>query len=292
MRAEYFEFNGISSKDVGIRIVSIDNNQNGEFKSNNKMEYNTSKATQTNRWNMHGFHYENPLSFSFQIMKWNKYKKEPNDEFTPAEQASCKRWLERTDRYKYLRFLTDKYEHIYFHCILTVQWYEIAGQCAGATVYVTCDSAKAYSEIQTFETNTQSNSTFTLYNNADSIGQTEMELIEIEVLQNGKISISNDLLSAFLPQRMQYQNKMEIDNCLKGEVLVINGLTKQISSNKTHETLADDYNYSPICLVNFEEQPVYTGGNGFHQKRINTFTNNGVPCNISIAYRTDRQVVI
>ena len=288
MNATHFEFNGISSKDVGIRIASISDMQNGEYEGNSKTQYNTSKPTATNKWNMFGVHSEEPIAFSFQIIKSkicdNTYIKDNSTSiFTPDEQAYYKRWLERTDGYKYLRFFTDGYEHIYFHCTLQVQWYGIANQCIGATIQVTCDSTTAYSDIQAYETSLQNNDTFKIYNDADGIGQTDMDLIEIEVLKDGDIDISNDLYASFSPNRLSSQNHMVISNCVKGEVIIINGFTKQIASNKEHEYLADDYNYSPICLVNFDEQEQVYNGNYFQeQKRVNVFKNNGTACNINL----------
>lgn len=283
----HFEFNGISSRDAGIKIVSIDGVQNGEYAANNKIEYKTSKPSAGSRWNMHGFHYEAPISFSFQITKCNM------EEFTPEEQAYYKRWLERTDSYKYLRFLTEGYEQIYFYCTLQVQWYGIASQCIGATIQVTCDSPWAYSGIQTYGITAENGDSFILYNDADSIGQTDLDLIEIEVLEDGDIDISNDLYGVYLPSHLTSQNHMKISGCEKGEVIVINGLTRQIASSREHENLADDYSYSPICLINFDEQIRANVGNDYQeQKRKNTFQNNGVACNINLAYRTSRMAVI
>lgn len=287
MLATHFEFNGISSKDVGIKIVSIDDSKNGEYDSNNEIEYNTSKPSASNRWNMHGCHYENPISFSFQITKCNM------KEFSPEEQAYYKRWLECTDGYKYLRFLAEGYEKIYFYCTLQLQWYGIASQCVGATVQVTCDSPWAYSDIQTYEASLQSGSSFFVYNDADGIGQTDMDLIEIQALEDGNIDISNDLYDIYLPQKLKLQGRMVIKNCVAGEIIIINGLNKQILSNKAHEYLADDYSYSPICLINYDEKKNVSIGNCFHeQNRKNIFRNHGVACNINLAYRTNRMVVI
>lgn len=287
MQASHFEFNGLSSKDTGIRIVSIDNVQTGEYESNNKIEYNTTKPSVSSRWNIHGFHYEMPISFSFQITKCNM------GEFSPDEQAYYKRWLERTDGYKYLRFLTEGYEHIYYYCTLQLQWYGIASRCIGATVQVTCDSPWAYSDIQTYEATLQSDSSFTIYNDADNIGQTDIDLIEIQVLEDGDVDISNDLYANYLPKGMGMENHMKISSCKSGEVIVINGFTRQITSSEEHGSLADDYSYSPICLINYDEQKYVEVGNYYQeQKRKNTFQNHGVPCNINIAYRTSRMVVI
>lgn len=287
MLATHFEFNGISSRDAGIKIVSIDDSQNGTYASNNKIEYKTSKPSVGSRWNMHGFHYENPISFSFQIAKCSM------EEFTPAEQAYYKRWLERTDGYRYLRFLAQGYGHIYYHCALQLQWYGIAGRCVGATVQVTCDSPWAYSDLQTYEATVGSGDSFLLYNDADGIGQTDMDLIEIQALEDGDIDISSDRYADYLPEHLTPLSHMRITGCKSGEVIVINGITRQIASSKEHESLADDYSYSPICLINLDEQIRANQGNDYtEQKRQNIFQNNGVPCHINLAYRTSRLAVV
>lgn len=89
---------------------------------------------------------------------------------------------------------------------------------------------------------------------------------------------------------------MNIDNCKTNEVLLINGKTKQITTDRTdHKDLADDYNYYPIRLVNYDNlvSPTLEGYSGtISQNRTNTYTNHGVPCNINLSYRSIRWAVI
>lgn len=93
----------------------------------------------SNRWNIHGKHYEDPLSTKFQIVKID-FPTHEVSEIAPYEQAYLKRIFEDVNTYKPLRFLCDGYEDIYYMCTLQINWYQVGGVVIGAEITVTCDS--------------------------------------------------------------------------------------------------------------------------------------------------------
>ena len=68
MYATNAEYNGVALKDVGFIIASFDGSSSGTMDVGANIVWNTSKAINSNRWNIHGKHYEDPLSTKFQIV--------------------------------------------------------------------------------------------------------------------------------------------------------------------------------------------------------------------------------
>lgn len=288
MYATNAEYNGVALKDVGFIIASFDGSSSGAMDVGANIVWNTSKAINSNRWNIHGKHYEDPLSTKFQIVKFDCPTHEVS-EISPYEQAYLKRIFEDVNTYKPLRFLCDGYEDIYYMCTLQVNWYQIGGTVIGAELTVTCDSDHGYSPIQSFEANVATNGTFKIYDDSDKIGISFPDLIEIQAVSAGDIIIKNDLDSLYSGQT----NTMSIKNCSAGETFIINGQTLQItSSNTSHKYLADDYNNEPIHLVNYDKYSTINNKELVEQTRLNTFTNLGVPIKLNLAYRTERLAVI
>ncbi len=307
IHASNFEFNGICANDIGYTIVNFDGISTGEQDYEDIIVYNTSKASNNPQTVIHGSHTETPKTFSFQIMK-NRYSS-PTP-ILPAEQAFLKRWLEKKDGYHYLHFPEKGYDDIYYYCTINVKWYKIGSEIYGATLYVTCDSANAYSGIQSFEIKNFSNgATFQIYNDSDDVGQIEMLQIEIVTKGDGNIYITNnmDLLYSYREDILSMENEddlsmknkygMSIKNCKHNETIIINGITKQIKSVRpmsSHTYLFDDYNYNPLHLINMDSSVTDADGNRdyFADRRINVIKNEGIPCDLSFAYRTIRTGVI
>lgn len=292
IHASNFEFNGICANDVGYTIVSFDGITTGEQDYEDIIVYNTSKASNNPQTVIHGSHTETPKTFSFQIMKNRCSSPTP---ILPAEQAFLKRWLEKKDGYRYLRFPETEYDDIYYYCTINIKWYKIGSEIYGATLYVTCDSANAYSDIQSFEVkNFETGDTVQIYNDSDEIGQIEMIQIEVVAKSDGKIHITNnlDLLYSY------DHSGMSIKNCKNNETITVNGITKQIQSVRSdppHYHLADDYNFNPLHLIHFgdPESNLYApAAEGCVDGRVNIIKNEGIPCDLSFAYRTIRTGVI
>lgn len=93
------------------------------------------------------------------------------------------------------------------------------------------------------------------------------------------MEINNNLESIY---SMGTYSNMRINNCKSGENIIVSGLTKQIyTNNSTHEkTIADDYNYKPIRLINMDNM------------RQNIITVSGCNANVHLTYRTVRKVVM
>ncbi len=293
MYATNFEFNGVQAVDMGL-VMGTWNGDGEDGEIGCKVTFNTSKPINCNEWNIHGSHYEEPLTIEWSCMK-NICDLTDNEDMviTPAEQAYFHRWLECLGKYQYLRFFQDDYEDIYYYCTISITWNKVGGKILGFKLTATCNAPHGYSEVQFInKENIGTGDTFTLYSDSDDIGAQVFDSIEIQALGDGAVNITNDLDIEY----SMHNIAMNIDNCKTNEVILINGKTKQITTDRTdHDDLADDYNYYPIRLVNYDNlvSPTLDGYSGtISQNRTNTYTNHGVPCNINLSYRSIRWAVI
>ena len=293
MYATNFEFNGVQAVDMGL-VMGTWNGDGEDGEIGCKVTFNTSKPINCNEWNIHGSHYEEPLTIEWSCMK-NICDLTDNEDMviTPVEQAYFHRWLECPGKYQYLRFFQDDYEDIYYYCTISITWNKVGGKILGFKLTATCNAPHGYSEVQFInKENIGTGDTFTLYSDSDDIGAQVFDSIEIQALGDGAVNITNDLDIEY----SMHNIAMNIDNCKTNEVILINGKTKQITTDRTdHDDLADDYNYYPIRLVNYDNlvSPTLDGYSGtISQNRTNTYTNHGVPCNINLSYRSIRWAVI
>ena len=275
MMATDFEFNGVKLTDVNWRIVSFGNNDDNEVAGGGEVTFNTSKAINGKRWNYVGRKYETQYSFSVQIMKFKCHGE--IEDISPREQAFIHSWLVRSDGYKWFRFMFDGYEDVYYNAQVALQWYKIGGKIIGATLTLTCDAEWGYSDIQTADIET--NNSFNLYNDSDDLGYIIPDEMEIGILSDGDLEISNNLESIY---SMGTYSNMRINNCKSGENIIVSGITKQIyTNNATHEkTIVDDYNYKPIRLINMDNM------------RRNIIAVSGCNATVHLTYRTVRKVVM
>lgn len=293
MYATNFEFNGVQAVDMGL-VMGTWNGDGEDGEIGCKVTFNTSKPINCNEWNIHGSHYEESLTIEWSCIK-NICDLTDNEDMviTPAEQAYFHRWLECPGKYQYLRFFQDDYEDIYYYCTISITWNKVGGKILGFKLTATCNAPHGYSEVQFInKENIGTGDTFTLYSDSDDIGAQVFDSIEIQALGDGAVNITNDLDIEY----SMHNIAMNIDNCKTNEVILINGKTKQITTDRTdHNDLADDYNYYPIRLVNYDNlvSPTLDGYSGtISQNRTNTYTNHGVPCNINLSYRSIRWAVI
>lgn len=292
MIASNFEFNGIQAHDVGLWICSFDGSSSSSFDTveiGSEITFDISLSTNGYKQHFHSAHYEKQYEIEFDVVKMKDCEPVP---ITPQEQAFYLRWLQRKDGYKYLRFLEDGFEEIYYNCKIAVSWRESCGVKYGATLKVTCDAPFGYSPIQSYETSISSGKTFEIYNDSDELGEIIPQQIEIQTLSAGNLIIENSMENLYSTNNYRSQ----ILNCKKNETIIINGVNKQITTdNIIHKkTLAEDYNYNPPRLINLDERydVPYTTTYSVADLRRNIFTVKGCDCNISMAYRTIRKAVV
>lgn len=290
-----FEFNGVKASDVNLAIVDFGSpSREGVVSSGGKITFNTSKAANSKKWNFHGSHYDEQLSLSFQVARINLNKRP--QEILPAssyEKAYYERWLCRKDGYKYLRFLQNGYENIFYNAKIDLEWIVYGGCTYGAELTVTCDAPFGYSPLQSYETRVSSGSSFTIYNDSDETGSVIPQLVEVEILTDGDFRLSNSLDPLIMVNYLDLSGDTVIKGCKTGETITINGVTKQIATNFTSHDIANSFNYVYPRLINLDE--IYPESLGIEKSisslRKNVFTLSGCGAAINMAYRTIRLAV-
>ena len=296
MVATDFEFNGVKASDVNLAIVNFGSPaREGVVSSGGKVTFNTSKAANSKKWNFHGSHYEEQLSFSFQVARIN-LNKLPQEMLpvTSFEKAYYMRWLCRKDGYKYLRFLERGHENIFYNVKTSLEWIVYGGYTYGAELTVTCDAPFAYSPLQTYEARLSSGNSFTIYNNSDETGYIIPQLIEIEILTDGDFRLSNSLDPLIMVNYIGQSGDTLIKNCKKGESITINGETKQIATNLVSHNIAESFNYVYPHLINLDEiyPQKYGTVKSISNLRKNIFTLSGCSAAINMSYRTARLATV
>lgn len=278
MTATEFEYDGIKSSVYGLYICSFDNPRNGTFSIGNEVTINTVKSPKGNRFIKIGHSYETPLSFTFQVAKFDCGS--DVEEITARELARIMRWLVRSDNYHYLRFEQCEWENIFYNCQLKVQKYEVAGKIVGLEIEATCDAPWGYSEPKEyhleFNLGTNKVNKYSIYNYSDEDGSILPDLVTIECGKDCDLSLKN----TFLIRKDESNKKtrtVEIRNCKKGEVIQFDR-HKNICSSIVHDGLTNDFNY--VFLELFSD---------FYNSE-NTISSN-CECKVSIFYREIRKGV-
>ncbi|MCI8770326.1 MAG: hypothetical protein HFH73_04115 [Lachnospiraceae bacterium] len=287
MYADVFEFNGIKSSDLGYYIVAFDGFSNdGVGMAGNDISFATSKTANSYQWNFHGSKYENQLTTSFQIGKFNcGIRKDKNYELSQQDCAFLLRWLVRTDGYKFLRFFQggyEGYENTFFRVQNKLQWIRFGGAIVGAQIDVTCDAPFGYSDVQTFEVSCDNGGSFTIYNDSDKTGVLYFDETNILMTSDARnLQINNNLDGIYSPT-IRYTT--QINNCKNGEHITI--ANHMIATNKntvhTRENINNDFNFKYPRLINMSD---------LIETRKNIYTVTGGSCRLSFNYRTIRSVL-
>lgn len=239
MTATEFEFDGIKSSVYGLYICSFDGAKNGVSSVGNEVTMNTIKTPRGNRFIKTSSTYETPLSFTFQVMKFNCNS--GIEEISPRELARIMRWLVRSDNYHYLRFEQSEWENIFYNCYLKVQKYEIAGQIVGLEIEATCDAPWGYSERKEHHLDFALKNEYSIHNYSDEDGGILPDLVTVQCRTNCDIAIKN----TFCIRKDQTNQKavtVKIANCKKDETIQFDR-HRNICSSMSHKGLMDDFNH-------------------------------------------------
>ena len=267
-----FIFDGISSREYDLLLCSFDSSTSGPITAGSKIEYSTFKAPGSHQWVKTGSIYSEQLTFTFQVCKYEPGAGD-NRPFTERELAFLMRWLVRRE-YKYLSFVQMGYEDIHYRCQLSLEKYEINGQCYGLTLTALCDAPFGWSGPIHTHISSSGSASAKLYDSSDEIG---ILFPSVEILSRSgspespqNIVICNAMTGA----------KTQIRNCVAGEQITLRNMVIH-SSEQTgkHPTLPDDFNWEWFSI-----------GNTFNN-RVNEITITG-DCDIDLTWRAPRKAVI
>lgn len=303
MYAESFEFNGVDCRDVGICMMDFDGfNNDGVASLGDEVSFITTRAARSDRLHFHGYNREQTMTLHFQIGKDPAVASDM--EFSRAELAFLKSWLERRDGYHFLRFFQKDYEDTYFYCQIHVEWIRITGRIVGAELSATCNAPYGYSGIQGMDVNLQDGDSFIVYNDSDEQGGLEIDQVEIglENAADCTLTLTNHLENKYsLTGGSDGSHTTIIQHCNGNEHIIIDGLHHSITTSNTQHTngsICEDFNFCYPRLINISTNlplvnyiPSNDNYHAYDENRINRFTVTGAPCHVTFAYRTIRSVM-
>lgn len=273
--ATEFEYDGIKSSVYGLYICSFDGARNGTYSLGDEITIQSVKSPRGNRYIKTGSIYENPLSFTFQVIKYDCDT--GAEKINARELATIMRWLVRSDNYHYLRFIQDRWDNVFYNCSLKVQKHEIGGAIYGLEIEATCDAPWGYSDMKKCNFSLDSDQSYHLYNYSDENGRLMPELVKIKILENCDEFI---LTNTFLPQNNE-DNKIvsetKIKNCTAGEIFQFDRY-RNIKSSMEHKNLQNEFNYQFLELLC-----------DFFSQKNNIEANHS--CEVEISYREIRKGV-
>lgn len=273
-----FEFDGVNSSVYGLYLCHFDGSGDGIRTSGCETEIKTVKSPRGNRFIRTGSTYETPLSFSFQVVKYDC--RHGVTEIGARELARLLRWLVRKE-YHYLRFEQGEWDNVFYNCTLKVQKYETGGKIQGLEIEATCDAPWGYSEPKTYhmEFNLDQGKNVNrhcIYNYSDEDGGLLPDLVRIEIYENCDFALQN----TFLVQKSENHKKIisvSIKNCKKDEIIQFDR-HKNICSSVAHHGLMNDFNH--VFPEIFSD---------FTNPKNELFSSN--PCKVSMYFREIRKGV-
>ena len=267
-----FEYNGRRLSEYECMICVINGTTGAETVDvGNKIKFNTinnQSKNNSNRFKLYQSSYDEVFTKPFEICKNgcddnNKY-------FTDDEVRRIIRWLNQKSFHKFKMIYSDgQYHNIYYNGSFNVQLIVLGERVIGMSLSFESSSPYGFYEPSSYYMDfSDTNNKFTIYDQSDEAGYIYPEDVKIEILEDGNLTINNSL----------DEDKVVINNCIKGEIITFHIPTKSISSNKRDSTIQNYFNYNFLKVVNKSDE--FTSEEDYAE---NVYTTN-LKCNISFSY--------
>lgn len=185
--------------------------------------------------------YENVYTVTFSIMKNPCYYQGDDIYMTDVETRAIIKWLNRHGHYKF-KYYNEQFENldVCYYGSFNIRQKMFGGRVAGLTLTFTANTPYAFGdEIENKINVTNIDRPVVLYCDSDEIGITYPN-IKITCLEDGLFEMKNITTGTCL----------SIDNCIKGETIIMDGEHKLIDTNNQEhkKTLFNDFNYEFIDM--------------------------------------------
>ena len=261
-----FEYDNKFLSDFGCIVCNIDGSTGVETEDiGSQLSLNT--INRNKKFRIASTEYSEPYTFTFQIAKLSCNSVNINDTLlNEYEISQIVRWLNKQEYHKFKPICQNgEGSNIYYMATFNVKKINIGTITIGLELTLIADASFGYYDDVECDMNLlTTDSEYMLYDQSDEVGYIYPD-VQIKCLSAGNITISNT----------NDTDKVVIKNCVNGEVININGNTKQISSNKSHSTLGNDFNYNFLKVVN-------KNINGLDE-RDNIYSST-LPCEIHLKY--------
>lgn len=239
----------------GLETVSAGNN----------LTFNTVKSNQSDRNYLTSTTYEEPLSTTFQICKQGCYG---DDKYISSEElTSLLRWLSRRDGFHKFEIYQKGYEGIFFYgSFNNIQQLKVGGELYGLELTFVTDSPYGYEDIS-FDFTTTASVGYSLFSMSNETGHLYPKVFTCKCLESGNLQIHNSI----------EDRVTEINNCVKDEIITMDGNHKVIETSVPTHKLYNDFNYNYFRL------------GSKYDDNLNVITTS-LPCEIHIEYESVRKV--
>lgn len=260
-----FMYAGERLSDYQMLLCRFGSSSGETVSAGSNMNFNMVRPAGSDRFFLTGTTYEDTLTATFQICK--NPCTASDSILKPEELSRLLRWLGRKDGYHKLKLYQKDYEDICFYgSFHDIREIKAGGSVYGLELTFLSDSPYGYLDTITLDFSTTDSSGYDIINFSHETGHLYPSVFTCKCLADGDLQITNSI-----------ENRItEIKNCIKDEIITLDGTHKVIDSSvKTHR-LYNDFNYNYFRL-----------GNTYH-KNINTITTS-VPCEIHIEYNPIRK---
>lgn len=269
MDVVYFMYDGVNSEDYGYCIASFDGN-NGVSGITTDSQRNFNQVMLSNGA-LHPFTcatYDNYLEMTFSIIKDPCKSDNESPVLSVDDMRFLKRWLNRPSAHKFA-IIDEEYEGIFWEGSCNIEEVVYNGERVGVNITLITNRPYGLFESVTENGSVDSNNPLTVVTGSDEVGSIYPKEMIITCKEAGTLRIHNN---------HQPDRKFVIKNCVQGEKIIIDD-TLQITSSKSHTTLANDCNYMfPMLYTKFDTD-------------INYFYSS-IPTDIIISFNPVAKVVI
>lgn len=264
-------FRGYSSVDFDLKTCMAFESDNGEVSTYLTREAVASESYRGEFKRIHQMKYTETFNPKFTFIK------DGFGDFSTEEIRKVLRWLTSGNNASFLTVYNDDSNVIHFEILggfSNVSLYKLGnGRCVGFVAEFESSAPWAFSPIQTITktiTGTTSN-TFNIEIDSDDEESAIYPRITIQKVGSGDITITNTYADQDRQSRVA---TLQIKNNNDGEIIIIDGANRVISSSATKRIFGDDF-------VGWSWLPMYNGTN-----TINVAGN----CTVTLEWREPRKM--
>lgn len=244
MNERSFIFNNRSLSDLGMMICYFDSVDNIETVESPTITFNVVQNNSDDSFRPTYTSYDGTLE-SNEICICKIDCTGNNRFFTRDEVREVYRWLDTKSFRKFTIQNDDMFEDIYFIGGFTqINQVKHFGNVLGFKIKFTSQYPYGLSEdIRYAKTITENDNTFNVVNNSDDVKPVYPSNLKITIMKDGNLTIKNSL-----------DNEMfGIKNCLNGETITVDCISKIIETDKSAHDIFNDFNYNYFRLLRNDE---------------------------------------
>ena len=257
MYAIDFEYANERLSDYGMMICSFSSSGGTEAVSSGAdITFSQAKASNSSRFSLYSFAYENAYTATFQICRLpERAKSNKSSYLLPDEVSVIQRWLCRKEYHKF-KIDQDGYRNLYWNAVFQSKQIMLNGQIAGLELTLYTDAPYAYMDEMHIEYTCHGGTPFQLYDESNETGYIRPDL-EITILSDQYMDSNGNLQNAkkgvFVLSNSMDNHSMQISNCSIGDVFKIDGKNQIIFPVEGKHDVAKDFNYYYPKIINTYE---------------------------------------